>query len=484
MRAHFLGTGSADGWPNPFCDCSSCHSVRATGKSRAPSSILIDDCLLVDCGPTAPHAAARAGRSLSDVEHVLITHGHPDHLHPAFLLAWQWVRCPHRLHIWGPQGAIDLCRDWIGPDAAIDLHVLVPGQTVDLVTQRGTYIVAAVPAAHAHGDGDSLAEEALLYDILSPDAIRLLYATDTGPLPTSTIASLGGRFDCVIVDETFGTTTDHGRGHLDLSTLPLVLEALRVAGCVDTSTNVIATHLSHHNPPPEELVPTLAQWGVQVFDDLDHVDLASGRRVVDKRRILVTGGARSGKSAFAEERAREYSQVGYVATGGQRPDDPSWVERIETHQARRPRHWTTHETTDVVAVLTDAPHGTVVLVDCLALWLTSMLDGLNAWEDKGFSERDPRLLEEFAALARAVRATAADVILVTNEVGQGIVPATASGRLFRDCLGRLNVIVAEACDEVVLVVAGRAIALPPALPPASQRRINSMEQRDDDDPPA
>ena len=79
MRIHLLGTGSADGWPNPFCHCASCEAERAAGRSRTSSAALVDGDLLIDPGPTATNAATRAGIGLATVAHVLITHGHPDH---------------------------------------------------------------------------------------------------------------------------------------------------------------------------------------------------------------------------------------------------------------------------------------------------------------------------------------------------------------------------------------------------------------------
>ena len=75
-----LGTGAADGWPNAFCGCASCSVLRARGETRAQTAALVDGRLLLDCGPDVPAAANRAGRSLADVRHVLLTHAHPDHV--------------------------------------------------------------------------------------------------------------------------------------------------------------------------------------------------------------------------------------------------------------------------------------------------------------------------------------------------------------------------------------------------------------------
>ena len=463
MRITLLGTGSADGWPNPFCGCASCEAERDGGRSRAPSSALVDDRILIDCGPTTPHLPATAGITLQRVEHVLVTHGHPDHLHPAFLLTRTWTTPRTTLHVWGPPLAMDLCRDWLGPDSRVELHVLAPGQAVELETTVGAYAVRALAAQHAHGDGDVMAEEALLYAITAPDGSRLLYATDTGPMADATTSLLDGTFDAVLVDETFGDKADHGTGHLDLAVLPAVLRSLRECGAVTSTTVVAATHLSHHNPPTPILRERLAALGVALVGDLDVIDTARPGGGL-ARRHLVTGGARSGKSALAERLAGDHAVVTYVATSGHRPDDAEWAQRVALHRERRPAHWSTVETTDVAAVLASAAPGSVVLVDCLALWLTAQLDDLDAWrraDDGATDEVRAEAAERMVALVEALDGSVADVVLVTNEVGMGVVPATASGRLFRDLLGILNVHVAAACHETTLVVAGIPVPLSP-----------------------
>ncbi len=461
MQITLLGTGSADGWPNPFCRCRSCTTEREAHRSRRPSAALIDAAVLVDCGPTTPHGA---GADLREVEHLLVTHGHPDHLNPAVLLTRSWVDDAPPLHVWGPAVAIEQCRAWLGPDSPVRLHVVAAGDDISLPTARGGFHARVLPAAHHHGDGDVLAQEALLFVVTAPDGHRLLYATDTGPLPATTRSAVGGRVDALLVDETFGDTTDHGRGHLDLATLPVVLGALRAAGVVDDATVVVATHLSHHNPPEPELRARLAVLGVDLRADLDVVDTAypRGRR---PQRTFLLGGARSGKSAAAEQLAGRFATVAYVATGGERPDDPEWAERVARHRDHRPPTWTTHETTDVVGVLDTALPGTCVLVDCLTLWLTAVLDDLDAWARAESGDRDgvqDEVDRRVDAVIDALLACRAEVVLVSNEVGMGVVPPTPAGRLFADLLGRTNAHVASACDDVTLMVAGRPIALAPA----------------------
>ena len=159
MIVQLLGTGSADGWPNPFCRCPSCTSERTAGRTRCPTAALVDGCLLLDAGPTAAAAAGRFGTSFADLEHILITHGHPDHLAPDFLLWRSWVDPGFTLHIWAPPVALERCRDWIGPNDAVQLHQITAGEELNLVTRTGDYAVRTLPAAHATGNGDVLAEE-------------------------------------------------------------------------------------------------------------------------------------------------------------------------------------------------------------------------------------------------------------------------------------------------------------------------------------
>ena len=181
---------------------------------------------------------------------------------------------------------------------------------------------------------------------------------------------------------------------------------------------------------------------------------------IQPRRTLVLGGARSGKSTHAERLLANAPDVVYVATGGERLDDDEWVARIAAHRARRPPGWRTVETVDVARVLR-TEHGTL-LIDCFTLWLAAVMDECNAWDDdawrggvpqRGVGERVEDLLDAWQ------RTVAARVVAISNEVGWGVVPATPAGRRFQDEMGRLNQLVAARSDEVLLVVAGRALRL-------------------------
>lgn len=179
--------------------------------------------------------------------------------------------------------------------------------------------------------------------------------------------------------------------------------------------------------------------------------------------MLLLGGARSGKSGAAEAMAAHAAgedPVTYVATAELRADDPEWAARIAAHRDRRPPTWRTVETADPALVLTEAATGRVVLIDCMALWLTRAMDAVDAWDDDAWAAgASTRLGERVNALVAAWEECSGTVIAVSNEVGMGVVPATSAGRRFRDELGRLNIRLAGAADEVYLVVAGRLLPL-------------------------
>jgi len=172
---------------------------------------------------------------------------------------------------------------------------------------------------------------------------------------------------------------------------------------------------------------------------------------VSSRLVLVTGGARSGKSRFAERRLGELAPAGpwrYVATA--EAIDDEMRARIAHHRARRGELWRTVEAPRALADALRAPAEAAVLVDCVTIWLSNlMLDGA----------ADDALLAAADEAAAAARAAAVPVVFVTNEVGAGIVPENALARRFRDVAGWVNQRLASACDEVFLVAAGLPLRL-------------------------
>ncbi|MGY1632487.1 bifunctional adenosylcobinamide kinase/adenosylcobinamide-phosphate guanylyltransferase [Geodermatophilus sp. SYSU D01186] len=173
-----------------------------------------------------------------------------------------------------------------------------------------------------------------------------------------------------------------------------------------------------------------------------------GRR---PRRVLVLGGARSGKSTFAERALARVREVEFVACGpAPGPGDPEWADRVARHRARRPPSWRTVETLDLAMVLSRP--GPPVLVDCLTTWLAGTMDACGVWSAEPGA--DTRLAAAVDGLVAAWAGTRRVVTAVSNEVGSGVVPATPSGRRFRDELGALNARVAAAADRVWLLTAG------------------------------
>ncbi len=189
---------------------------------------------------------------------------------------------------------------------------------------------------------------------------------------------------------------------------------------------------------------------------LENLARALRRYGRDEDKVLVLGGVRSGKSRHAERLVARHPHLVYVAPGlPASDDDPEWAARVAAHQARRPAHWKTVETTDLAGTLRKATEP--LLIDCLGTWLSRVLDDVGAWREKpGWEHRLDDRLEDFLAAWAAARVP---VVAVSNEVGSGVVPATSSGRLFRDVLGALNNRVSADADRVVLVVAGRALDL-------------------------
>jgi adenosylcobinamide kinase/adenosylcobinamide-phosphate guanylyltransferase len=171
---------------------------------------------------------------------------------------------------------------------------------------------------------------------------------------------------------------------------------------------------------------------------------------------LVTGGVRSGKSRYAEALLRDRPAVRYVAPWTADPAlDPEWAARVAAHVAARPSTWETFEGTDVPAAVRTA--SSPVLVDCLGTWVTALVDIGQGWDDRARAQAV--VSDAVAALLDACAAQKHDVVLVTNEVGWGVVPPSGSGRMFRDLLGQVNATVAARADRVLLVVAGRVLDL-------------------------
>ncbi len=179
----------------------------------------------------------------------------------------------------------------------------------------------------------------------------------------------------------------------------------------------------------------------------------------NSKLILVLGGARAGKSTFALRLAEESVKNGnvtFVATAQALDDDME--TRIARHRQERPSEWQTiEEPYQLDTALLQAASSTVVIVDCLTLFLSNWL--VHADDEVQCAEAVQRISESFLSSAKAHSGT---VICVSNEVGMGIVPETEMGRSFRDLLGRVNQQFAAAADQVYLLVSGIPILIKPS----------------------
>ncbi|MFE0185693.1 bifunctional adenosylcobinamide kinase/adenosylcobinamide-phosphate guanylyltransferase [Streptomyces olivaceus] len=397
MDVTLLGTGAPAGLPRPDCPCAACAAAQGA-DTRAATALLVDGALLLDLTPGAAFAAARAGRSLTGVRQVLLSHPHD------------------------------------GPAVEVPAGLPQPGRVPDgreLALLTGHRVRAV--ALDAPGTG---------YAVTGPDGGRLLYVPPGGS--PAGLEEPVEPYDLVLADVV-------GR--------PDALARLRAVGAVGPTTDVVAVHLGHDVPPGAELARRLAAAGARAVPDGTTLTVGAYEEVPDvPRRTLVLGGARSGKSVEAERRLESFPDVLYVATGGTRGGDTEWAARVCAHRERRPGSWRTAETCDLVPLLEDA--GPPLLVDCLSLWLTDAMDAVGAWDDAEWADGGERALRDRTReLTEAVRATRRTLVAVSNEVGSGIVPATASGRRYRDELGRLNAAFAAECEQVLLVVAGQALVL-------------------------
>ncbi|MGQ4437182.1 MULTISPECIES: bifunctional adenosylcobinamide kinase/adenosylcobinamide-phosphate guanylyltransferase [unclassified Streptomyces] len=398
MELTLLGTGAPAGLPRPDCPCAGC-AVSLGVDARAATAVLVDGALLLDLTPGAAFAAARAGHSLGGVRQVLLSHPHD------------------------------------GPAVEVPAGLPQPGRVPDgreLALLTGHRVRAV--AMDAPGTG---------YAVTGPDGQRVLYLPPGGA-PAGLEEGRVESYDMVLADVV-------GR--------PDALAKLRAVGAMGPATDVIAVHLDHDVPPGAELTRRLAAVGARAVPDGTTSTVGVYEDVPDvPRRTLVLGGARSGKSVEAERRLEAFPDVLYVATGGSRNGDTEWASRVSAHRDRRPGSWRTAETCDLVPLL--AEDGPPLLIDCLSLWLTDAMDSVGAWDDTEWGDRgEKELRERVRELTAAVRATRRTLVVVSNEVGSGIVPATASGRRYRDELGRLNSAIAGECEHVLLVVAGQALTL-------------------------
>ena len=343
----------------------------------------------------------------------------------------------------------------------------------------------AVGLEGPEGDGSGIAGPGLrpfgegLFLLQSPGA-SVLWAPQAGEFGDGVLESLaeqlaGEELRAVFLGPAPGPVP--AGGEMPSVSCARALARLRARGVIGARTRCLLVGLGHAETHPARLAACLPVWGAELGSagtvlDLDEDEAGGGPR---GERILVLGGSGSGKSAFAEQLLSAAPEVVYLATGpkpaagdtgpdrgGEAPptehaEDEEWAARVKKHQERRPDWWGTLETIDVADPLRS--EGRAILLDSVGTWLSGVLDRCGAWEDRpGWREG---LDAEIEGLLTAWRGRAAPLVAVSDEVGWSIVPSTESGRMFREELGRLNAKLADATEDVFVVVAGRLLKTEP-----------------------
>ena len=303
------------------------------------------------------------------------------------------------------------------------------------------------------------------WEVTGPDGGRLLYPARPGAVPEP--AEGAAAYDIAF---------------LDLVGEPAQLGLLRARGLITADTVTVVAFADHRVSAEGELRRRCGFWRAELTGDGDAVTTARSVKkgfTTERRpwRVLVLGGARSGKSERAELRLAGEPDVTYVATGSaaatrsgktaeaggsvgaagaaEPTRDLEWAVRVAAHRARRPAWWRTAETTDLAGVLAGARGA--LLIDGIGTWLAAAMDECGAWD--GSADSAARLAARIAGLVGAWRQTRAYVVAVSDETGLGVVPVTPAGRRFRDELGLLNQVLAAESEEAELVVAGRIVPL-------------------------
>jgi adenosylcobinamide kinase / adenosylcobinamide-phosphate guanylyltransferase len=320
-------------------------------------------------------------------------------------------------------------------------RALVPGSGV-LV---GDVRLAALPAP-------SGAPPAVVAGWPDGSVVRtVLWAEGPGDLTDAAVDALAGTgLDAVALD------LRGADGPPEPRRLAHALARLRAVDAVAPGADVVALGITH-DLHPGVLVTRLRRWGARVAVDGSPLPASPARPVpTPPSRTLVLGPASSGKSALAEDLLAAEPSVVYAATGPlPGPGDEAWARRVAAHRERRPRWWTTQETRDLAGLLSSP--GPPLLVDSLGTWVAATMGAAGAWDDApGWREQVEGAVD---AVARAWWQTRRRVVAVGEEVGWGVVPAERGTAAFREVLGGLAQRLADGSEQVLLVVAGRALEL-------------------------
>ena len=433
MRVLVEGSGGVAGWPQPGCRCASCLRAELDGSIRARSTIVIDGVVRLGVGG-AENIGGRDTGSGAGNEGA------------------------------GNGGAGNRGTGNGGAGAASEGTGNEGMGAGTASGGAGAYRIQELADARNQGKPGG-------WEVTGPDGGRLLYPARPGAVPEP--AEGAAAYDIAF---------------LDLLGEPAQLGLLRARGLITADTVTVVAFADHRVSAEEELRRRCGFWRAELTGDGEAVTTARSIEkgfTTERRpwRVLVLGGARSGKSERAELRLAGEPNVTYVATGSAgttrsgetaepggpkgsvgtagtagvagRGGDLEWAVRVAAHRARRPAWWRTAETTDLAGVL--AGTRGALLIDGIGTWLAAAMDECGAWD--GSADSAARLAARIAGLVGAWRQTRAYVVAVSDETGLGVVPVTPAGRRFRDELGRLNQVLAAESEEAELVVAGRIVPL-------------------------
>lgn len=269
MRLLFLGTGSPEGNPSPFCNCINCQYVRRKGgrNIRLQASLLINDDLLIDFGPDVIRTFNNSGLSMSKLKYVLITHCHYDHFYAGNffnrLIGPRTTRI-NDLDVYGPERIKVLSKEWVIKPAEqkLHLHQIEPLQNLNL----GPYHIKTFRITQ----DDKFAGRGMCFAITHRQK-TIFYGVDTYLLPKDTWQAMKGLvFDTVILDETFGYKNPPDKNHHNISLFLKTVKQFKTDGLTNPKTKFYTQHLSHHNPPHDKLVQIMAKHKISVpYDGLE-----------------------------------------------------------------------------------------------------------------------------------------------------------------------------------------------------------------------
>ncbi|GAA3625800.1 hypothetical protein GCM10022223_48740 [Kineosporia mesophila] len=470
MRLTLTGTGPAEGFPVPDCPCAVCARARRDGVTAEPARLVssggweisVDGVVTVDDAVTG-HAAVTSGGTVDTGRPASFATGAPAP-NPRTGVA---PDTPDSHAGKSSEPHPGTSRHSTGAS-----HELGPGEVLTLDRPaRGTRFEAL-------GEGVVLIRTADLTVVWAPQAgeisdstLDALAALLPAPLPTAP-RTVSRPPDALVLGPEPESSAPPGE--MPSLGCARTIARLRARGVIGRRTRCLLVGFGHRETHPARLQACLPAWGAElaVAGTAPGLPHPQHSPLPHLGRVLVLGGSGSGKSAFAEQLLSAAPQVVYLATGPkpgrsgeetastgddssptEHPEDDEWASRVRRHQERRPGWWSTLETIDVAGPLTG--DGRAILLDSVGTWLSGVLDRCGAWDDRpGWKEQ---LDAETAALLTAWRECPGPLVAVSDEVGWSIVPSTESGRLFRDQLGRLNGKLAEASEDVHVIVAGRLL---------------------------